>query len=338
MSDTLHSILVIAVGFAVLIKGADWLVDGGSSIAKRYHVSELVIGLTLVSFGTSAPELVVNSFSAVRNEHGLVFGNIIGSNLFNTLLVLGVAGLIRPLPIRASTIWKEIPFSLLVTLVLLWLVNDSLCGRGGAAPVQNQLSRPDSIVLLGLFGLFLYYTYRLVRDGDPEMPAEDAQGADQAMPLSRAGLLFAAGAVALPVGAHLVVQHAVKLAVRVGASRKLIGLTLLAAGTSLPELAATGVAAARGKTDMAVSNVVGSNIFNVLLILGVSGVITPVTYDPVLNTDALFLVCSSVMVFLFIFTGRGREISRAEATMLVLGFFGYMTYVVGREYAFFPIG
>ncbi len=317
----LWQVLLLLVGFVLLIKGADFMVEGASSLAKKMNISELVIGLTIISFGTSAPELVVNVISALEKSNGLVFGNVIGSNLFNVLLVLGVAGLIAPLEVGRGTVYREIPFMLLVSVILYILVNDSFFDISNK---RDILSRGDGIVLLSFFLIFLGYVYALSKENFiPEETIKPMAGWLMAVYIvgGMAGLLF---------GGEMVVNNSVKLAKTFGVSEKLIGLTVVAAGTSLPELATSAVASFKGKTDIAIGNVVGSNIFNVLLILGMSASIHPSYYDASLNQDMLVMLGTSFLLFVFMFTGKGNRLGRLEASIFLVVFVVYMSYIIYR--------
>ncbi len=257
------AILLLLTGFVILIKGADFLVDGASSIAKKFNVSNLAIGLTVVAFGTSMPEMVVNVISGISGESDAAFGNVIGSNNFNLLLILGLSGMIYPLVVQRKTVSYEVPMSLFAALVLYMLVNDFRLW--GTEP--NVLSRIDAFILIGFFCLFLFYIYRTMKQ------ASDYEETTEIKIYSnwKSTGFFLLGLIMLVGGGKLVVDNAVFIADHFGLSKKLIGLTILAAGTSLPELATSAVAAYRKNTDIAIGNVVGSNIFNIFLILGVTG-------------------------------------------------------------------
>ena len=310
-------ILILIFGFGLLIKGADWLVDGASALAKRYRMSDLAIGLTIVAFGTSAPELVVNSIASYQGHFNIVFGNVIGSNNFNLFIILGIAGLITPLVVQSSTVWKEIPFSWGAALLLFVFANDFVF------PQTAILSRIDGVILLVLFGLFLYYVYKQLK-GDP---ADVAITAKQ-YSLTKIWIFIVLGLTGLIVGGNLVVTNAVELATAFGVSEKIIGLTIVAAGTSLPELATSIVAAVKKNNDIAVGNIIGSNIFNLFLILGVSSLINPITYDKAFNTDLYLLLGGTILLFVAMFTGQKKKLDRWEAGLLVLFYSGYLVYVI----------
>ena len=314
-------IVFIAGGIVLLITGAEALVRGAGSIAKKLAVPEIVIGLTVVALGTSAPELVINTLAAARSQHAIVFGNIIGSNLANILLILGVAGLLRPLSVLKNTVWKEIPFVLLASGVMLALVHDSWHGGAG----DGQLSRIDGLVLLALFAGFMAYTFGLSR-------SESASEHDVATyPGWVSALMVAGGMAALFAGGHLTVEGAIDVARHLGVSEKLIACTIVAVGTSLPELVTSAVAARRGRCDIAVGNVVGSCIFNLLMVLGISALVNPVDYSSAFNVDAGIMVAASVILFVTMFTGKRRMLDRWEAALMLVGYVGYIGYAVYRR-------
>ncbi|HPR33294.1 MAG TPA: calcium/sodium antiporter [Prolixibacteraceae bacterium] len=316
------NIFIIICGFVLLIIGADWFVKGASALAKRFHVSELAIGLTVVAFGTSAPELVVNTFAAWDGYSDIVFGNIIGSNNFNLYFILGLSGVIVALGVQSSTAWREIPFSLGAALVLFLLVNDSLWGTG----LEPRLSRPDALILLAFFGAFLYYVYRQMRSDAVVLPEPETQQ----YPGWKTSLLIVLGLAGLIIGGKLVVNHATDLARALHVSEKIIGLTIVAAGTSLPELATSLVAAIRKNNDIAVGNIIGSNIFNIFLILGVSALIRPVAFNIQFNTDLYILLGGTAFLWLAMFTGRRKKLDRWEAGLLLAFFVGYTVFLLTK--------
>jgi len=314
----LVSLLVTAGGLVLLIVGAELLIRGASSLAKRLAIAEIVIGLTVVAFGTSTPEMVVNVFASAEGRNEIVFGNIIGSNIFNILLILGVSGLIYPVAVQRNTVWKEIPFSLLAALVLFFLVND----RWEATSSADVLSRADGLVLLLLFAVFITYTFGLtaVQASDEFNVTVYSWGASLT--------LIAGGLVLLVAGGRLCVGGAVALARQLALSEKFIGSTIVAAGTSLPELATSAVAAYRRRSDIAVGNIVGSNIFNILAILGLSAVIRPAPYPAAFNADAYILVGATLFLFLVMFTGKRHRLDRWEAGLMLIGYAGYVSYLL----------
>jgi cation:H+ antiporter len=312
--------LFLALGLLVLIKGADWMVNGASALARKYHVSDLVIGLTIVAFGTSAPELVVNVVASTQNFHDIVFGNVLGSNIANLFLILGITGIIYPIVVQSSTTWREIPLSLLAIIMLFLLANNFFLSD------ELQLSRADGVILLILFGFFMLYVFNLART-DP-MPKEVEVSE---MPALRMYVLIVIGLAGLVIGGRLVVDHAVKIASLLGLSEKIIGFTIVAVGTSLPELATSVVAAIRKNTNIAVGNIIGSNIFNIFLVLAVSSVVRPVVFNPVFNTDVYLLAGGTAFLFMAMFTGGRKKLDRWEALLLLLVYIGYTSWLVVGE-------
>jgi len=322
-------------GFILLIKGADWLVEGSSSIARRVGLSDLMIGLTVVSFGTSAPELIVNIIASFQGSADIAIGNIVGSNISNTLLILGITAMITPLVVQRSTILKEIPFVLLASVTLLIMANDIIVD--GAA--QSVLSRSDGMAFLGFFIIFLYYTFGIRRHSVLEEGPSKVK-----MPLGKAWMLFLVGLVCLGIGGNLAVEGAKAIASLLGLSEALIGLTVVALGTSLPELAASVVAARKGKTDIAIGNIVGSNIFNIFWILGISATIKPLPFQPALNLDLLVVVGSTLLLFFLIHNGKLHHrlllwwkqekdyiLNKVEGGILFTGYIVYICYIVYRD-------
>lgn len=314
---------LLIIGFSILIKGADFLVNGSSSIAKRFNISNLAIGLTVVAFGTSTPELLVNIMSSVKGYNDAAFGNIIGSNVFNLLFILGISGLIYPLVVHRNTVSFEVPLSLLAAVVLFVLVNDQLIW---GAP-ENILTLVDALILLVFFGLFMYYIVRTMKS----TTSADEGGPIKIYRTGRSVLFVVLGLAMLVGGGSLVVDNAVAIAHHYGLSEKLIGLTILAAGTSLPELATSAVAAYRRNTDIAIGNVVGSNIFNIFFILGVTGIIRPTPYNTAMNFDIYVLGASTVLLMIFMFTLNQRKLDRWEALLMLLAYFAYTGVLIGLE-------
>ena len=311
--------LLLLLGFLPLIYGANLLVDSASSLAKRYNIPNMVIGLTIVAFGTSAPELVVNVFSAVQKNADLALSNVIGSNIFNVAAILGISAIIFPLTVKTATTWIEVPLALLAGVMVLVMGNDILIDKAGS----SMISRIDGIVLLVFFLIFLVYNYQMIRKGDysEDIPIKDIAP-------RKATLLIFAGLALLVVGGRLIVYSAVELATAWGMPERLIGLTIVSIGTSLPELATSVVAATKRNTDIAVGNIVGSNIFNVFFILGTSAVIYPVPMPAGAMVDVLFNILLGLLLFAFIFTGKGRRIERWEGILFILLYVGYIIYLV----------
>jgi cation:H+ antiporter len=310
--------LVFLLGFVLLVGGATSLVEGALRLARRFGVSELAIGLTVVSIGTSLPELVVNVLASLRGNADLAIGNILGSNIANVLLILGVSAVIRALPIRDRTILSELPICLAATLLVGFLANAALF----SATHELTISRADGLILIGFFGLFLGYVYRTAQEGVGEEPAAPPDG-------STAGALLrvAAGVVALTVGGEWVVRGALAIVSSAGVSESLVGLTIVAVGTSLPELAASVTAAYRGQSDIAVGNVIGSNIFNLLWVLGVSAVLQPLPFALLSNTDLVMVVMSSALLILAMAVGRPNTVDRWEGWLFLAVYVGYLGFV-----------
>ncbi len=320
--------LFLIIGFVFLLKGADFLVDGATSLARRLGVTDIVIGLTVVSIGSSSPELIVNLLASIKGNADLAVGNVLGSNTANILLGLGAGALIYNLRVRKSTVWKEIPFSLLAVLVLGVLANDALIdGRG-----FSTLTRADGFILLFFFLIFIYYVYTLI--GREREDGEDSKGAAEggAVPRSviAASMLAAGGGVGLALGGRWVVESTLAIGRSLGASEALMGLTVVAVGTSLPEIVTSAVAAYRKRADIAVGNVVGSNIFNIFWVLGIAAVIRPIRFSAKLNTDILTLVGATAFLFIILFIGRRHTISRWEGAGFVVLYAAYIAYLINR--------
>lgn len=316
----LLEIILLVVGFAVLIKGADLFVDGVSSLAVRMSVSQIVIGLTIVAFGTSAPELVINLFAAFSGKTEITLGNIIGSNIVNILLILGIAGLIRPLQTQKNTVWREIPFALLAVLVLMVMSNDLIFDNN-----NNLLSRSDAIVLLLFFIIFITYSFAISKIESQDKPEfKELSG-------KIITIYLLLGITGLILGGQLVVNNAVKLAKGWGISDKLLGLTIMAIGTSLPELVTSAVAAYKNKSDIAIGNIIGSNIFNIFFILGMTALIKPLYFPAIMNLDLGILLLASILLFLTMFTGTKRSLDRWEAIVFLIIYFSYTGYLIIRN-------
>lgn len=312
----LESILVL-IGFALLIKGADVLVDGACSIARRCNVSDLAVGLTIVAFGTSAPELAVSTISAFKGSTGIALGNVLGSNIANLCLVLGVAAFIAPIAIKKGTVWREIPLCLAAAIALLCILL-----------VHNApflVSRAEALFLLaGLAGYLLFMF--ITAQESPTGPVEQAHGK-----LVGAVVMVLGGLTVLIFGGGLIVKSCMGIARRLGISDAMIGVTIVAFGTSLPELAASIAAVLKGKPDIAVGNVVGSNILNTCLVLGSVAAIRPLSATRSFVPDAAVVVIASLMLFLFMFTGKKRKIDRWEALLFLAVYAGYIGYAVYRR-------
>jgi cation:H+ antiporter len=315
------AVIILILGFALLIKGAHWFVEAASHLARLLKVSDIVIGLTVVAFGTSTPEVFVNIMASLAGSDDIVIGNILGSNTANVLLILGISGIIYPLKVMSNTVWKEIPLSILAAFIFYVLVNDHLIDGHSF----QQLSRIDGIVLLSFFGIFLTYVVNLSKQqGDIQ---------DQHILSLRWGktlFLLAGGLACLVVGGKLVVEGAVDLARFLGVSESLIGLTVVAVGTSLPELATSVVAAMKKNADIAVGNIVGSNIFNIFFILGISAIIRPVAYNSQNNIDALVGLGAAALTLFVMFVGKKKTFARSEGILFVALYVAYIVFLIQR--------
>lgn len=313
------NVLLLVLGFALLIKGADFLVLGASGLARRFNISELIIGLTIVAFGTSMPELVVSSVSALKGLNDVALGNIIGSNLVNLLFILGLTAVISPVLVQRSTIFKEIPYSIIAAIVLLLLANDHLYTQNR----ENIVGRIDAIILLAFFGLFLIYTFKNMRQDDQEIKVDF-----KPMGIWIIVLHISLGLAGLIFGGSLSVNNAVDIAHTLGISERIIGLTVVAVGTSLPELATSAVAAYRKNSDIAVGNIVGSNIFNIFLILGVSAFINPLPYHLSFNFDLTFLIAGTFLLLFFTYIGKKAVLGRWEGATLVACYIAFTLFLI----------
>lgn len=317
------AVVQMMFGLPLLLGGAYGLVTGASSIALGLGVSRLIVGLTVVAMGTSAPELLVSLVSAFQGAADMAVGNVLGSNMANILLILGVSAMIRPLAMEKTIRWREIPFVLLSTLVLVVLANDKILTQ---AP-GSRLDRADGLAILGYFAVYLYYLYSVAKNSSGEQQEESG---DRSIRQPLAWVLVLAGIAGLTLGGQWLVSGAQTIAASLGMSQALIGLTILAVGTSLPELATSVTAALRGNADIAVGNVVGSNIFNILWILGVTATITPIEYNTALNLDMWLLVAVSLLFFLFTFTWKEHKIDRREGGLFFILYIGYLTFLILR--------
>jgi len=312
--------LLIIAGFILLIKGADFLVNGASSIARRINVSDLVIGLTIVAFGTSTPELFVNIFASIKGNTDIAIGNVLGSNIANIFLILGVSAVIYPLTVTKGTVWKEIPFSLLAILVLGILANDRLIDKSNS----SALLRTDGLVFLSFFIIFLYYSVSI---------AKRIEGMEEHVPSKQYGLVKSLlwvmlGLTSLTLGGKWIVDGAVKLATRFGMSQSLVGLTIVAVGTSLPELATSAMAAYKRNVEIAVGNVVGSNIFNIFFVLSASSIIKPLPFKETNNIDIGMVILAELLLFAFMFTGRKRLLDRWEGIVFLSLYAAYIIFLL----------
>ncbi|MCF8256315.1 MAG: calcium/sodium antiporter [Flavobacteriales bacterium] len=311
--------LLFVIGFVLLIKGADWLIEGAVSIAQRLKVPDLVVGLTVVAFGTSAPEMSVNIIASVNDNNGLAIGNIVGSNIANVLFILGLCAVIRNLTVQRSTVIAEIPFALLAAVMVGYMVNDTLTDVNAV----NQISRADGFVLIALFAVFIFYTLRLSKAD----VGEEVSHVPQMSVLTAVGL-FVVGLAGLIVGGQWIVDGAVHIALKLGYSETFIGLTVVSIGTSLPELATSVAAVRRGNTDLAIGNVIGSNIFNIFWVLGLSAVISPVTFNVADNINIYVLIGTHLLLMLALFVGTRHQVNRWQGVVMLLCYAAYVAYLV----------
>ncbi len=312
-------LLLILVGFVALILGANWLVNGASALAKKYNVSDLAIGLTIVALGTSAPELIVNIIASIKGSSDIALGNVIGSNNLNLFFILGLCGLIIPLNICSSTAKKEIPFSILATLLLFLFLN--YVSFNG----EKSLCRFEGFILLVFFGIFLFHVFK---ESKTEIQTNVLYQTKSTLVIWG---LITIGIIGLIVGGKLVVDHSIIIAHKLGVSEKIIGLTIVAIGTSLPELVTSVVATMKKNIDIAVGNIVGSNIFNILAILSVSSLITPINVIKSFNFDILFLIFGTLFLYLTLRMGKSNRLERWEAAILFVAYIIYMIYLIIQE-------
>lgn len=315
--------VLLVIGFAFLIKGADFFVKGASNIAAVLRVSPMLIGLTIVAFGTSSPEATVSIVAALDGNAGVAIGNVVGSNIFNITLVVGLTALIYPLKVESETIRKEIPFTLLASIALLVLISDIVL----QSLTANLLTRSDGIILLLFFVVFLYYLFEIARKNrEKEVTTETSS----LRPSWTKHILFTIGGLAaIIVGGELVVDSATTLAISFGMSETLVGLTIVAVGTSLPELMTSITAAIKRETDIALGNIVGSNIFNILFVLGTASFISPLKVDSKLFFDLFLMVVLTVL--LLIFSRTQYRIGKIEGISLAVAYIAYMVYIILRN-------
>lgn len=316
-------ILLLIVGFVALILGANWLVDGATSVGIRAKLSPLIIGLTIVAFGTSLPELIINVFSCVKElngvegSSGLAIGNIVGSNIMNILLILGVASVIYPIDVSRISIRRDIPAGFLATAALFLMANDFFIGD------SNTINWIDGIILLALAALYLYLT--MVKN---ESPSAEVEAIQIPLPWWKTILFLVLGIGGLYLGGELVSNNAQTIARAWGMTEELVGLTVVAIATSLPELITSIVAATKKNSGVAIGNVLGSNILNICVVLGISGLITPLHFNPQMNITLGILFFANILMLLFVFTGKGRKLSRFEGFLMLLAFSGFMVYTI----------
>lgn len=316
------SILFLLLGLCLIIFGADILTTGAASLARRFRIPELVVGLTVIAIGTSAPELVVSSLSAANGNGDMAIGNVIGSNIFNILMILGVTALITNVRLSKNNIKKDIAFVLISSIIMvLFSLSNSLLGLG-----QNGISRLGGVVLLLLFVTFIAYTIRMAMKQRIKEPTKAPMTKEKKVWVTV--LMIIGGLIGLVYGGDLFLEHAKSLATMAGISNSVIAITIMAGGTSLPELASCVAAARRGKSQMALGNVIGSNITNVFLVLGTSAVIKPLELGGITDVDLAMMVISSLLLFVTAFTFKKAHIDRIEGGLFILIYLGYIIYTV----------
>jgi len=310
--------ILIVIGFFLLIKGADYLVDGSVGIAKRFHIPEIVIGLTIVSIGTSMPELIVSITSAMEGFSDMAIGNVVGSNIANLLLILGVAAVLQPVLLKRETRLIEVPLCLAISVIFYFICN-----------IGQDVTRVDGVILIGLFVLFIIYTIVMAFKGnefdkEDETEVKENTEEDKKQPVLKNLFHIALGIAALKFGGDLAVNNAVIVAEWFGLSEKIISVTILAVGTSLPELVTTVSAAIKKESDIAIGNILGSNIFNMLLIIGVSALIKPITYNLSYNMDMYIAMIAAFVLFLFAYIPPKNKMSRMNGIVYLLIYIIYM--------------
>ena len=316
-------IVLLIVGFIALILGANWLVDGATSVGIRAKLSPLIIGLTIVALGTSLPELIINVFSCVKELHGvegssgMAIGNIVGSNIMNILLILGVASVIYPIDVSRISIRRDIPAGFVATAALFLMANDFFIGD------KDIINWIDGLALLIMAAIYLYIT--MVKN---ESPSSEVEAIQIPLPWVKTVVFLVIGIGGLYLGGELVSNNAKIIAEKLGMTPEMIGLTVIAIATSLPELITSIVAATKKNSGIAIGNVLGSNILNICVVLGISGLITPLKFDSQMNITLGILFFANLLMLLFVFTGKGRKLSRIEGVLMLLAFSGFMTYTI----------
>lgn len=313
------NIVLLIGGLLLILVGANALTDGAASVAKRFHISSLVIGLTIVAFGTSAPELTVSVVSALKGSADMAIGNVVGSNIFNTLMIVGCTAAIVPISVTKGTLSKEIPLCILASVVLFICANDVLINKAAT----NTISSSDGMLLLCFFLIFLGYTFAIAHNGSSEGESEIKD-----MPVWKSVLFIAGGLAGLVYGGQFFVSGASEIARSLGISESIIGLTLVAGGTSLPELATSVVAALKKNPEMAIGNVIGSNLFNIFFVLGCSATISPLNIQGITNLDLGVLIGSCVLLYIFGWFFKKRTITRVEGIVMIACYIGYTAYLI----------
>ncbi len=336
MMEQILPYILFVLGFVLLVKGADWLVEGTASIAKKFNISDIIIGLTVVSLGTSMPELIVNLLASFSGSPDLAIGNILGSNVANILLILGVTAIISPLVVNRNTMLIEIPFSLTAALLFGFLANANLKAEFLRSNLSEkvvtyglELNRVDGIILLIFFLMFMLYIFKFAQQSN-ESPTEDHEEIE-ILPNWKAILYIVVGGIGLALGGDWIVEGAKEIASQMGISQSVVALTIVAIGTSLPELAASAVAAFKNKTDIAIGNAVGSNIFNVLWILGLSATIAPLPFQEISNLDVAMIIFASMLLLIVLAIGKQYEFGKKTGIFFLLVYTTYVVMLVNRE-------
>ncbi|MGL4913926.1 MAG: calcium/sodium antiporter [Romboutsia sp.] len=316
------SYVLLVAGFLLLIKGADTFVVGSSSIAKIFKVPTLIIGLTIVAFGTSAPEAAVSVTAALKGSNDMAIANVVGSNIFNVLAVVGIAAMINPIRVQKSTIIKEFPFAILASVVLMILAHDiKFQGYN-----ENLLTRADGLMLLALFAIFMYYLIEIALTSKEEMNVEQVK---ENISIGKSILMSVLGVIGILIGGQLVVNSSSDIAIAWGMSENLVGLTIVAVGTSLPEFVTSIIAARKGESDIAIGNVVGSNLFNILFVLGISSTISTIKVAPIVFIDMLVMIIVTILAY--ILSATKKSISKSEGLVLAIMYIAYMAFVIIRQ-------
>ncbi|CEN80841.1 CaCA family Na /Ca antiporter [[Clostridium] sordellii] len=316
------SYILLIIGFIILIKSADFFVNGASSIAKALRIPTIIIGLTIVAFGTSAPEAAVSVTAALKGNNDIAIANVVGSNIFNLLAVIGIASMIKPVKVQKTTILKEFPFILLSSLVLLILSHDTKF-QGYS---NNELTKSDGLMLLALFSIFMYYLLEMAITSKEDMQVEQGSKKES---IPKSLMISLLGIIGIIFGGQVVVDSASNIALSIGMSENLVGLTIVSIGTSLPELVTSVVAAKKGESDIAMGNVVGSNIFNILFVLGISAFINPISVHPIVFVDMFIMFIISIIAYIFATTKR--EVNKFEGLLMVLIYISYMVFIIIRQ-------
>ena len=312
--------ILLLVGFLFLIKGADGFVSGASSIAKKFSIPPLIIGLTIVAFGTSAPEAAVSITAAINGQNDMAIANVVGSNIFNFLIVIGVTSMLKPIKVQKTTIVKDFPFVTLCSIVFAIITCDTLLQNS----TENMLSRADGLILIALFAIFMYYLFEIALTSKEQQEEEEIKE----IALSKSIIYCLLGVAGIVAGGQLVVNAASNIALAWGMSENLVGLTIVSVGTSLPELVTSIVAAKKGESDIAIGNAVGSNIFNLLFVLGISSIIHNIAVAPVVFYDIAVMIFVTDLTYLFSITKK--TINRGEGAVLASLYVIYLAYIIMR--------